>query len=83
LNQDFSDKNKVVYSITYHIDVLLLFELIMSSLKVHFHKSMLAGVNISDSWLIEAAFALRCRVGQIPFIYLGLPIGGDQRRLGF
>jgi hypothetical protein len=62
--------------------VLVLFEL-MSGLKVNFHKSMLVGVNITDSWLHEAATALRCRVGNVPFLYLGLPIGGDSRRLGF
>ncbi|KAK2389767.1 hypothetical protein QL285_063335 [Trifolium repens] len=56
--------------------VLVLFEL-MSGLRVNFHKSMLVGVNISDSWLHEAATALRCRVGKVPFIYPGLPIGGD------
>jgi hypothetical protein len=61
--------------------VLLLFEL-MSGLKVNFHKSMLVGVNISESWLREAASALRCKVGKVPFLYLGLPIGGDPRRLG-
>jgi hypothetical protein len=62
--------------------VLLLFDR-MSGLKVNFNKSMLVGVNISDSWLRAAASALRCRVGGIPFLYLGLPIGGDPRRLGF
>ncbi|GAU41193.1 hypothetical protein TSUD_26180 [Trifolium subterraneum] len=62
--------------------VLLLFES-MSGLKVNFNKSMLVGVNIPESWLGEAASALHCRVGKIPFIYLGLPIGGDPRRLGF
>jgi hypothetical protein len=62
--------------------VLVLFER-MSGLKVNFNKSMLVGVNISDSWLHEAASALRCKVGKIPFLYLGLPIGGDPRRLGF
>jgi hypothetical protein len=62
--------------------VLVLFEL-MSGLKVNFHKSMLVGVNISDSWLHEAATALRCLVGKVPFLYLGLPIGGDSRRLSF
>jgi hypothetical protein len=62
--------------------VLVLFEL-MSGLKVNFHKSMLVGVNITDSWLHEAATALWCRVGKVPFLYLGLPIGGDSRRLGF
>ncbi|CAJ2663689.1 unnamed protein product [Trifolium pratense] len=62
--------------------VLVLFET-MSGLKVNFNKSMLVGVNISDSWLGEAASALCCKVGKIPFLYLGLPIGGDPRRLSF
>ncbi|CAJ2656620.1 unnamed protein product [Trifolium pratense] len=62
--------------------VLVLFES-MSGLRVNFHKSMLVGVNIPDSWLGEAASALCCKVGKIPFLYLGLPIGGDSRRLGF
>ncbi|PNX64457.1 ribonuclease H, partial [Trifolium pratense] len=35
------------------------------------------------SWLGEAAAALSCKVGNIPFLYLGLPIGGDSRRLIF
>ncbi|GAU10220.1 hypothetical protein TSUD_423930, partial [Trifolium subterraneum] len=55
----------------------------MSGLKVNFNKSMLVGVNIADSWLRAAASALRCKVGKTPFLYLGLPIGGDPRRLGF
>ncbi|GAU12613.1 hypothetical protein TSUD_132230 [Trifolium subterraneum] len=62
--------------------VLVLFEA-MSGLKVNFNKSMLVGVNIAESWLCEAASSLCCRVGNIPFLYLGLPIGGDPRRLGF
>ncbi|GAU19784.1 hypothetical protein TSUD_182190 [Trifolium subterraneum] len=44
---------------------------------------MLVGVNIPDSWLCEVASSLCCRVGKIPFVYLGLPIGGDPRRLSF
>ncbi|CAJ2667239.1 unnamed protein product [Trifolium pratense] len=62
--------------------LLVLFET-MSGLKVNFNKSMLVGVNIPESWLGEAASALCCKVGKIPFLYLGLPIGGDSRRLGF
>ncbi|CAJ2657379.1 unnamed protein product [Trifolium pratense] len=62
--------------------VLVLFET-MSGLKVNFNKSMLVGVNISDSWLGEAASVLCCKVGKIPFLYLGLQIGGDPRRLSF
>jgi hypothetical protein len=61
--------------------VLVLFEL-MSGLKVNFHKSMLVGVNVSESWLYEAASALRCKVGKVPFLYLGHPISGDLRHQG-
>ncbi|WJX34558.1 hypothetical protein P8452_22662 [Trifolium repens] len=62
--------------------VLALFES-MLGLNVNFHKSMLVGVNIPVSWLGEAASVLCCRVGKIPFLYLGLPVGGDPRRLVF
>ncbi|KEH15328.1 hypothetical protein MTR_1350s0010, partial [Medicago truncatula] len=61
---------------------LVLFEA-MSGLKVNFHKSSLVGVNINASWLSEAASVLGCKVGKVPFLYLGLPIGGDPRRLLF
>ncbi|MCI53663.1 RNA-directed DNA polymerase (Reverse transcriptase), partial [Trifolium medium] len=44
---------------------------------------MLVRVNISDSCLYEAASVLRCRVGKVPFLYMGLPIGGNPTRLGF
>ncbi|RHN70051.1 putative reverse transcriptase zinc-binding domain-containing protein [Medicago truncatula] len=55
----------------------------MSGLKVNFHKSLLVGVNVTDSWLNEAASMLGCKVGKVPFLYLGLSIGGDPRRLSF
>ncbi|GAU17962.1 hypothetical protein TSUD_330870 [Trifolium subterraneum] len=55
----------------------------MSGLKVNFSKSMFVGVNISETWLHAAATALRCKMGKISFIYLGLSIGGDPRRLSF
>jgi hypothetical protein len=55
----------------------------MSGLKVNFNKSLLVGINIGDSWLTEAASILNCKVGKIPFLYLGLSIGGDPRRLVF
>ena len=61
---------------------LVLFEA-MSGLKVNFHKCSLVGVNINASWLSEAAFVLGCKVGKMSFLYLGLPIGGDPRRLLF
>jgi len=62
--------------------VLSLFAM-MSGLKVNFHKSLLVGINIADSWLTEAASILHCKVGKVPFLYLGLSIGGDPRKLAF
>ncbi|MCH79554.1 cysteine-rich receptor-like protein kinase [Trifolium medium] len=62
--------------------VLVLFEAV-SGLKVNFNKSMLVGVNIAESWLAEAAAVLGCVVGKVPFVYLGLAIGGNPRRLAF
>lgn len=55
----------------------------MFGLKVNFNKSMLVGVNISESWLAEVASILNCKVGKVSFLYLGLSIGGDPRRLAF
>jgi hypothetical protein len=55
----------------------------MSGLKVNFNKSILVGVNITDYWLNEAASILNCKVSKFPFLYLGLSIGGDPRRLSF
>ena len=39
--------------------VLLLFEEVLG-LRVNFHKSMLTGVNITDSWLMKAASVMNC-----------------------
>ena len=61
---------------------LLLFESLLG-LKVNFSKSQLVGVNVAGSWLSEAARLLQCRVGSLQFVYLGLPIGGNARRLSF
>jgi len=55
----------------------------MSRLKVNYQKSSLFGISIEDLWLLEAASILSCKVGHFPFMYLGLPIGGDHRRLTF
>jgi hypothetical protein len=62
--------------------VLVLF-VVVSGLKVNFHKSMLVGVNIAETWLSKADTVFDCSVGKVPFMYLDLPIGGDSRRLSF
>ena len=60
--------------------VLILFEL-SSGLQVNFHKSSVLGLNVDSSWLNLASSSLQCRIGSFPFIYLGLPIGGNTSRL--
>jgi hypothetical protein len=53
--------------------ILRWFEL-MSGLKVNFSKSNLIGINIEGGFLQVAAKFLKCKLGKLPFIYLGLPV---------
>lgn len=53
--------------------VLRCFELV-SGLKVNFFKSSLLGVNVSSTFLSTGADFLNCKVGKVPFCYLGLPV---------
>lgn len=55
----------------------------VSALKVNFTKGMLVGVNIDEYWLVEAVSILDCTMGKVPFLYSGLPIGGNTQRLLF
>ncbi|GAU27881.1 hypothetical protein TSUD_159750 [Trifolium subterraneum] len=59
--------------------ILRWFELI-SGLKVNFFKSKLYGINVCDDFINVAASFFKCKVGKLPFIYLGLPVGANPRR---
>jgi hypothetical protein len=50
-----------------------------SGLKVNFWKSCLVGVNVSNDFLGMASDFLNCRLGSLPFKYLGLPVGANPR----
>ena len=56
------------------------FEMV-SGLKVNFHKSCLMGVNVSPEFMSMASNFLNCSLGNIPFVYLGLPVGANPRKL--
>ncbi|GKV47185.1 hypothetical protein SLEP1_g54104 [Rubroshorea leprosula] len=56
--------------------ILRWFEL-MSGLRINFRKSSIVGFNVVQRWLYGAASVLRCGVGAIPFVYLGMPVGGN------
>lgn len=58
--------------------ILRYFEL-ASGLKVNFAKSRVMGVNVSYEFLGVAERFLHCRVGLIPFNYLGLSVGANPR----
>jgi hypothetical protein len=44
---------------------------------------MWVGVNVTASWLAKAASVLNCKMSHILFLYLGLPIGGESRKIHF
>jgi len=58
--------------------ILRCFEL-ASGLKVNFYKSQVMGVNVGGGFLGLAERFLYCRVGSVPFTYLGLPVGANPR----
>ncbi|GKV04742.1 hypothetical protein SLEP1_g16855 [Rubroshorea leprosula] len=59
--------------------IMRIFEL-ASGLKINFGKSHLMGVGVAESWQTEMAYRLHCKEGELPFVYLGIPIGGNNRR---
>jgi hypothetical protein len=46
-----------------------------TGLKINFHKSQMIPINITNEKAQELASVLGCQVGQMPFTYLGLPLG--------
>jgi len=55
---------------------MVIFEVIFR-FKVNFNKNMLVELNVLDCWLVEASMVMNCKIKHIPFVYLGLLIGGD------
>jgi len=54
-----------------------------SGLKINFHKSSIAGVNVQPNNLICYSKLLNCKQSGIPFKYLGLEVGGNPRKKSF
>lgn len=62
--------------------VLILCEA-LPCLKVNFCKSLLLEVSINVSLLNQDASIINCRVGTLPFVYLGVSIGDDTQHMKF
>jgi len=54
-----------------------------SGLKINFHKSRLAGINVQSSAISCYTKTLNCSQMGIPFKYLGLEVGGNPRKKQF
>lgn len=55
----------------------------MSAMEINFRKSLFVRVNVKSSWLGDVFGVFSCKVGQVPFEYIGLSIGGMPRSLSF
>nr|XP_020190199.1 uncharacterized protein K02A2.6-like [Aegilops tauschii subsp. strangulata] len=53
--------------------ILLCFEL-MSGLKINFHKCEVVSIGMDAAESVRVANLLNCKLGKLPFTYLGLPI---------
>ena len=54
-----------------------------SGLKINFHKSKLAGINVQSSDVACYTKTLNCNQMGLPFKYLGLEVGGNPGRSSF
>ncbi|XP_073353560.1 uncharacterized protein [Aegilops tauschii subsp. strangulata] len=52
-----------------------------TGLKVNFAKSSMIPLNMTDEEAARLAAILGCKVGQLPFTYLGLPLGTTRPRI--
>ncbi|KAE8660193.1 hypothetical protein F3Y22_tig00116958pilonHSYRG00259 [Hibiscus syriacus] len=52
-----------------------------SGLSINFDKSCVVGVEVDPSRVEILAQVCTCKVGELPFFYLGIPLGVDPRRV--
>ena len=55
----------------------------ISGLRVNLRKSIILGINIEDDLIHNLATITGCEVGVWPISYLGLPLGGNPRKISF
>ncbi|GKU96029.1 hypothetical protein SLEP1_g9310 [Rubroshorea leprosula] len=60
--------------------IMRCFELV-SGLKINYAKSQLMSTNVEKEWTTEMAYLLNCKIGKIPFKYLGTHVGGNSRSI--
>nr|KYP53045.1 Putative ribonuclease H protein At1g65750 family [Cajanus cajan] len=50
-------------------------------MRINFHKSSVVGIHSGEDFTELAASFLHCKLGQLPFKHLGLPLGANPRKL--
>jgi len=56
---------------------------VASGLKMNFHKSKLAGINVGKSNMDCYTKTMNCSQMEVPFTYLGIEVGGNPRKKKF
>ena len=62
--------------------ILLVFRQV-SSLKINLEKSTISGINTKQELLSSLASIHDCKVLEWPLSYLGFPLGGNPKTIGF
>ena len=52
-----------------------------TGLQINFHKSSMYPINVSDQDASDLAAYFGCKLGNMPFTYLGLPLGTTRPRI--
>src|SRR3954468_15592307 len=52
-----------------------------TGLDIIFHKSCMTPINISEQRLHDLAQVFGCKMGKLPFTYLGLPMGTTRTKM--
>ena len=55
----------------------------VSGLKINLEKNTISGINTRQELLSSLVSVLDCRVSKWPLSYLGLPLGGNPKTIGF
>ncbi|XP_021991610.1 uncharacterized protein LOC110888390 [Helianthus annuus] len=52
-----------------------------SGLKINFHKSVIYGMGVEEAEVNRVSHLLGCKVGELPFLYLGIKVGANMNRV--
>ncbi|RVW78875.1 LINE-1 retrotransposable element ORF2 protein [Vitis vinifera] len=75
--------SKASLDILQNLKIILLVFGQVSGLKINLGKSTISGINTRQEMLSSLALVLECRVSEWPLSYLGLPLGGNPKTIGF